>query len=162
MPQLTQLSLVYQSQWLWLLLVLAAIYLFVGRGILPRVEATVDGRDARIAADLAAAERLQGEATQTEEAWRARVNAAHGAGQSEIAKAKAAADAEAQARIAKADAEIAAKSDAAEAALATARASALAEVQGVAAEAVQAIVAKLAGGSVSAEDAAKAVAGVMA
>ena len=40
MPQLAQLALVYQSQWFWLLLVLGAIYFFVGRGIVPKVEAT--------------------------------------------------------------------------------------------------------------------------
>ena len=56
MPQLSQLALVYQSQWFWLLLVLGAIYFFVGRGIVPKVEATVDQRDAQIAADLAEAE----------------------------------------------------------------------------------------------------------
>ena len=62
MPQLSQLALVYQSQWFWLLLVLGAIYFFVGRGIVPKVEATVDARDAKIAADLAEAERLRDEA----------------------------------------------------------------------------------------------------
>ncbi|MGZ5825629.1 MAG: F0F1 ATP synthase subunit B family protein, partial [Croceibacterium sp.] len=77
MPQLSQLGLVYQSQWFWLLLVLALIYFFVGRGIVPKVEATVDQRDAQIAADLAAAERLRAEADATEEAWRARINDAH-------------------------------------------------------------------------------------
>ena len=77
MPQLTQLGLVYLSQWFWLLLVLAAIYFFVGRGIVPKVEATVDQRDAQIAADLAEAERLRAEADTTEEAWRAKINGAH-------------------------------------------------------------------------------------
>ena len=62
MPQLAQLGLVYQSQWFWLLLVLAAIYFFAGRGIVPKVEETVDQRDAKIEADLAAAERLRNEA----------------------------------------------------------------------------------------------------
>ena len=62
MPQLAQLALVYQSQWFWLLLTLGAIYFIAGRGILPKVEATVDARDAQIAADLAEAERLRAEA----------------------------------------------------------------------------------------------------
>ena len=65
MPQLAQLALVYQSQWFWLLLVLGAIYLFVGRGIVPKVEATVDDRDAKIAADLAEAERLRADGRPT-------------------------------------------------------------------------------------------------
>ena len=62
MPQLSQLALVYQSQWFWLLLVLATIYFVVGRGIVSKVETTVDARDKQIATDLAAAERLQAEA----------------------------------------------------------------------------------------------------
>ena len=73
MPQIAQLALVYQSQWFWLLLVLGAIYFFVGRGIVPKVEATVDDRDAKIAADLAEAERLRDEADKTELAWRTRI-----------------------------------------------------------------------------------------
>ena len=63
--------LVYLSQWFWLLLVLGRIYFVVGRGIVPKVEATVDPRDTKIAADLAAAERAQAEADATEEAYRA-------------------------------------------------------------------------------------------
>ena len=62
MPQLAQLGLVYQSQWFWLAITLAVIYFFVGRGIVPKVEATVDQRDAQIASDLAEAERLRAEA----------------------------------------------------------------------------------------------------
>ena len=44
MPQLAQLALVYQSQWFWLLLTLGVIYFFVGKGIVPKVEETVDLR----------------------------------------------------------------------------------------------------------------------
>ena len=86
MPQLSQLALVYQSQWFWLLLVLGVIYFFVGRGIVPKVEATVDQRDAQIAADLAEAERLREEADATEEAWRATINQAHAEAQAVAAR----------------------------------------------------------------------------
>ena len=55
MPQLAQLLLVYQSQWFWLAITLGVIFFGIGRGIVPRVEATVDARDAKIAADLEAA-----------------------------------------------------------------------------------------------------------
>ena len=143
MPQLSQLALVYQSQWFWLLLVLGAIYFFVGRGIVPKVEATVEDRDARIAADLAEAERLRDEADRTEEAWRTRINEGH---------------AEAQAMIAKADTELEAKAEAAAAELDQARQSALAEIEALAVEATREIVAKLAGGSVTEARARKAVA----
>ena len=77
MPQISQLALVYQSQWFWLALTLAAIFFLVGRGIVPKVEATVDARDAKIAADLAEAERLRGEAEAKEAAWRKQMNDVH-------------------------------------------------------------------------------------
>ncbi len=157
MPQLSQLALVYQSQWFWLLLVLAAIYFFVGRGIVPKVEATVDDRDARIAADLAEAERLRDEADRTEEAWRSRMNQGHAEAQTVIAKAKAKADADAAKRVAKADAELAAKGEAAAAALDQARQSAVAEIEQLAVDAAREIVAKLSGASVHETKARKAV-----
>jgi F-type H+-transporting ATPase subunit b len=78
MPQLSQLGLVFLSQWFWLAIVLASIYFFVGRGIVPKVSSTVDQRDAQIASDLAEAERLRAEADATEQAWRAlRIAGAH-------------------------------------------------------------------------------------
>src|SRR5688500_7181946 len=158
MPQLAQLALVYQSQWFWLLLVLGAIYFFVGRGIVPKVEATVEARDARIAADLAEAERLRDEADRIELAWRTRINEGHAEAQAQIASAKAKADADAAKRVTKADAELEAKASAAAAELDTARRSALAEIEALAVEATQEIVAKLAGGKVTPAKARKAVA----
>ena len=160
MPQLAQLGLVYQSQWFWLLLVLGAIYLFVGRGIVPTVEQTVDARDAQIAADLAAAETLRAEADRTEEAWRTRINEAHAEAMAQTAAAKAKADAAAVSRIGKADAELFATGQTAATELAAARQSALAEIEAVAADAARDIFARLTGESVTASEAQKAVAGV--
>ena len=161
MPQVAQLSIVYQSQWFWLLLVLGAIYLFVGRGILPKVEATVDARDAKIAADLAEAERLSADADLTEEGWRTRINDAHAQGHLAMVRAKADADRDSEQRVRKADAEIEVRSEAAAAELARARAGALAEIEAVAADAARQIVAKLTGAAVGDEDARRAVAGAM-
>ena len=161
MPQLAQLSTVYQSQWFWLLLVLGAIYLFVGRGIVPRVEATVDARDAKIAGDLAAAETARNAAEATEEAWRKRINDAHADAVRTAAEAKAASDKTSETRVKAADAELAIKADAAAAALATARGNALAEIEAVAAEAARDIVAKLTGASVTDSEARAAVTGAM-
>jgi len=158
MPQLSQLALVYQSQWFWLLLVLGAIYFFVGRGIVPKVEATVDDRDAKIAADLAEAERLRDEADRTEAAWRTRMNEGHAEAQAVLARAKVKADADAAKRVAKADSELAAKAEAAAAELDAARQAALAEIEALAVEATQEIVAKVAGGKVTQAQARKAVA----
>src|SRR5436190_8298554 len=159
MPQLSQLAIAYQSQWFWLLLVLATIYFVVGRGIVSKVESTVDARDKQIAADLATAERLQAEAARSEEAWREQMNAAHAVGQARTADAKAKAARDAEKRVAKADQEIAAKTDAAEKALAAARRNALTEIEGVAAEATREIVAKLTGAKVSEKAARPAVTG---
>jgi len=158
MPQLSQLALVYQSQWFWLALTLAAIYFFVGRGIVPKVEATVDARDARIAQDLAEAERARAEAEKTEEAWRSKVNAAHGEAQAALARSKAEAGREGEERVRAADSEIIAKVDAAAAALAEARDKAWAEIELAAAEATRDIVARLAGVTVDERAARAAVA----
>jgi len=161
MPQLSQLALVYQSQWFWLLLVLATIYFVVGRWIASRVVSTVDARDKQIASDLAAAERLQAEAARSEEAWRVQMNAAHAEGQAHAAEAKAKASRDAEKRVAKADAEIAVKTEAAAKALADARKNALAEFERIAAEAASEIVAKLTGAKVTDKAASAAVTGAL-
>ncbi len=161
MPQLEQLLLVYQSQWFWLLLALGVIYFFVGRGIVPKVEATVDDRDAKIAADLAEAERLRDEADATEDRWRAKLNDAYAEAQAVIAEAKAEGAAKSEKRIAAADKRLTKKVDEATAALDEARRSALAEIEDVAAEAAGDIVAKLTGARVSETAVRDAVAGAL-
>ncbi|MGN3973012.1 F0F1 ATP synthase subunit B family protein [Tsuneonella sp. SYSU-LHT278] len=161
MPQLSQLELVYLSQWFWLLLVLGAIYFFVGKGIVPKVEATVDERDAKIAADLAEAERLRNEADATEDAWRAKMNAAHEEAHARANAAREASAADAAKRVAAADKRLDKKAQDAAAELDAARASALAEIENVAADAARDIVAKLTGKSVEEAAARKAVAGAL-
>ena len=161
MPQLAQLALVYQSQWFWLLLVLGAIYFFVGRGIVPKVEATVDQRDAQIAADLAQAERLRAEADATEEAWRAKINEAHAHAQALAHDAKDRSLRDTEKRVSAADQKLAAKAEEAAKALANARKSALAEIEGLAVEAAHEIVAKLTGAKVDDHAARAAVAGAL-
>jgi F-type H+-transporting ATPase subunit b len=161
MPQLSQLALVYQSQWFWLLLVLAAIYFFVGRGIVPKVEATVDLRDAQIAADLAEAERQRAEADATEEAWREKINGAHAEAQSLAHDARDRAQRDTEKRVHAADKKLAAKAEEAARALDEARRSALAEIEGLATEAAREIVGKLTGAKVDDKAARKAVAGAL-
>jgi F-type H+-transporting ATPase subunit b len=161
MPQLTQLGLVYLSQWFWLLIVLAVIYFFVGRGIVPKVGATVDQRDAQIAADLAEAERLRAEADATEEAWRAKINQAHAEAQARAHEAKDRALRDTEKRLKAADSKLAEKADTAAQALDEARRSALAEIEALAAEAAREIVAKLTGAKVDDKAARAAVAGAL-
>lgn len=161
MPQLDQLLLVYQSQWFWLALVLVTIFVVVGLWIVPRVESTVDDRDAAIAADLAEAQRLQDEAEAAEEAWRERMNAARAEAQAATAKAKAKAGKDADGRVAKATEALDEQLAAAESRIAEARKAAVGELETVAAEAAQQLVAKLTGVNVDAAAARNEVAGVM-
>ena len=161
MPQLTQLGLVYESQWFWLLLVLAVIFFVVGRGIVPKVEDTIDSRDAQISADLAAAERLREEADATEEGWRSRINAAHAEAHDLAHAAKDRSLRDSEKRVAEADKKLAAKADEAARALDEARQSALAEIEAMASEAAREIVSKLTGEDVDAKAARAAVAGAM-
>jgi F-type H+-transporting ATPase subunit b len=76
MPQLSQLSQVYLSQFLWLAIALAFIFFVIARGMVPKIQATVDAREKRIAGDLEAAQKARAGADETEAAWRARMDAA--------------------------------------------------------------------------------------
>jgi F-type H+-transporting ATPase subunit b len=162
MPQLTQLGDVAFSQWFWLALVLAVLFFGVGRGMLPKIEATVDDRDKRIADDLAAAERARASADATEDAWRTRMTSAQAEAHNSAVAAKAKGAEDAAKRLAKADAAVGDKLGAAEAALNTARTKALASIESVASEAARDIVAKVSGAKISAADADRAVKGVLA
>ena len=157
MPQLDQLLLVYQSQWFWLAIVIAVIYFGIGKGMLPKIEATVDARDRKIADDLAAAEQAHADADTSEEKLRDEmaVVRSDSAAQSAAAKAKAA-EAAAK-RVAKADAVIDEKLAVADAALAKARAKAVSSIESIAAEAAQDVVAKVSGIKVTAAGAKTAV-----
>lgn len=162
MPQINQLLLVYQSQWFWLLLVLAVIYFGVGKAMLPRIEKVVDDRNARIAGDLAEAERARAAADAAEADAHAAQEAARQAAQAVTGKAKVAAAKDSEGVLAKADAEIAVRLAEAEAALAKAQDKALKGLEDIASEAAQGIVAKLSGASVTPAQAGAAVKAVLA
>lgn len=159
MPQIAQIAATYASQIFWLLIVFGLIYFVIGKGMLPKIEATVDARDQKIAADLAAAEAARAKADETEAAYRAKIEEARATVLKATQDAKAASAAEAEKRVKAADAELAAKAATADAALKAAQARALAEIENVAAEAAQEIVAKVSGITVDkavAENAVKA------
>ncbi len=122
----------------------------------------VDDRNARIAGDLAAAERARAGAEEAEERGLKADVEARAAAQAVTAAAKAKAAKDAELRIAKADAAVAEKLAAAEADLAKARKGALAGIEKVAAEAARDIVAKVSGGQVTAAQAGSAVKAVFA
>jgi len=162
MPQIQQLALVYQSQWLWLLITLGVIFFVVGRGVVPKIESTVDSRDAQIAADLAAAESARAEAEATEHQWQADIAKVHADAQAASAAARSKAGEEGAKRLAAADAELSERTAQANAKLAEARDSALAAIEQVAIDAAREIVAKVSGANVSAAEAGKAVKAAMA
>ena len=58
MPQLDQIPEFFASQLFWLIITFGLIYLVIGRGMLPKISATVEARDDRISDDLAAAKAL--------------------------------------------------------------------------------------------------------
>ena len=157
MPQIAQLLETYQSQIFWLLIFFGFTFFVIGRGMVPRVMATVGARDKQIADDLAAAQAARDKADAEEEAWRVRENENRAAAQKLVAEAKADAAAKSDKKIAAAQKRLDTKLAEAEERIAAARGEAMAEVETVAAEAAQDIVQRLAGVKVTKPAAAKAV-----
>ena len=157
MPQLNQLADVAWSQFFWLLVVIAVIYVGIGKAMLPKIMATVEQRGARVGADLAAAEAARAEADSVEEAYRARMADSRAAAQNVTAAARQESARATESRVRSADEGLRARIEEAEAQLADKARTALAEVESAAAEAARDIVAKLAGVTVTPQDAADAV-----
>ncbi|MBV8687733.1 MAG: ATPase [Alphaproteobacteria bacterium] len=157
MPQINQLAQVAYSQFFWLLLVLGIIYVGIGLFMLPKIQATVDARGARMETDLAAAQAARGEADSVEAAYRARLDESRGEALRLAAEAKAAAARDNEQRVRAAGEEINAGIGAAEARIRASSEAALGEIEAVAAEAAQDMVQRLAGLTVSREQAARAV-----
>jgi F-type H+-transporting ATPase subunit b len=157
MPQLSQLSEVYLSQLLWLAIALGFIFFVIARGMVPKIQATVDAREKRIAGDLEAAQKARVAADETEAAWRERMDSARvdAARIAQEAKAKSGLDTEAKVKAA-AD-KINAKADAAQAKIRETVVAARAEIESVAAEATQDMVQRQTGIAVDKKDAATAV-----
>lgn len=148
MPQIAQLSATYASQIFWILLVFGFIFFVIGRGMVPKVMATVEARDKQIAQDLVAAETARKAAEAEEEAWRKRESANRAEAQAIIAQAKADAAKAAERRLAEANARLDAHTAEAEARIVAARDGAMDEIEAVAAEAATEIVSRIAGISI--------------
>ncbi len=162
MPQIDQILTTYASQIFWMLLVFGLIYFGIGRAMLPKVEATVDQRNSRIAGDLAAAEAARGVADTLEEEQRLRLEANRAEAAKLTQAAKDASARETEAKVKAHDAELDVKLNAAEARLAGARDAALGEIETVAADAAREMVARLSGAQVQEVDAQAAVKRVLA
>jgi F-type H+-transporting ATPase subunit b len=162
MPQFDQILATYASQIFWMLITFALIYFGIAKLMLPKVEATVDERNKKIADDLAAAERARADAQNMESGGDEQIVAARADALAKANDAKAKAAKASALTLADADADIAAKLAVAEADLAQAKAKAMASVSSVASEAAADIAAKVAGVKVTAAQAASAVKTVMA
>ena len=157
MPQINQLSDIFFSQLFWLLVVFGIIFFGIGRGMLPKIQSTVDAREQKIAEDLERAQAARAGAEETEAAWRARIDAARAEAARLAQEAKQASAQETEKRVKAAADKINAKAEAAQAKLREAVEAARGEIEAVAAEATQQMVQRLAGINVDKKEATAAV-----
>lgn len=145
MPQISQAGAIYASQLFWLAIVFAAVYFGIGRAMVPKIERTIDDRNARIAADLAAAQEARDIARASEDGYTASLDGARGQALKLVNDAKARAAGSTEAAIKAGDVDQEQAIAAATTRIATAKAAALAEIESTTADAVEAIVTKLSG-----------------
>jgi F-type H+-transporting ATPase subunit b len=157
MPQLSQLSEVYLSQFLWLAIALGFIFFVIARGMVPKIQATVDAREKRIAGDLDAAQKARVAADETEAAWRERMDAARAEAARVAQEAKAQSGRETEAKVKAAADQINRKVESAQSSIRETVDAARAEIEAVAAEAMQEMVRRLTGIAVDKQEAAAAV-----
>jgi F-type H+-transporting ATPase subunit b len=157
MPQIVQLPDIFWSQLFWLLVVFGTIFFVVGRGMVPKVLATVEDRDRKITEDLDRAQKARDEAEATETEYRERIDASRAEAMKLSSQAKQAGAREADERSREVDAQIAEKLDAAEAQIRKSVDKAMAGLDAVAAEAARELVVKLTGRQVREYEARQAV-----
>ena len=157
MPQLSQLGDVLASQLFWLAIALGFIFFVIARGMVPKIQATVDSRDAKIASDIEAAQAARTAAEATEGAWRERMDAARAEAARLAHEAKQAAARDTESKVRKAADKINLKVEAAEGKIREALESARTEIEAVAAEATQEMVQRLTGIALDEKEAADAV-----
>jgi F-type H+-transporting ATPase subunit b len=157
MPQLSQLSEVFLSQLLWLAIGLGFIFFVVAKGMVPKIQGTVDAREQRIAGDLEAAQKARLDADRTEADWRARMDSARSEAARVAQEAKAESSRETEARVKAAAEKINVKVESAQARIGDALAAARSEIENVATEATQEMVKRLTGLDIDKGEAAVAV-----
>ena len=157
MPQLNQLPDIWWSQLFWLVVVFGIIFFAIGRGMLPKIQSTVDAREKKVADDLERAQAAREAADATEAAWRERMDAARAEAAKVSNEAKQSSAKDTEAKVRKAAEKINARTEAAQAKLRAAVEGARSEIETVAAEAAAEMVTRLTGESVAAGVAAQAV-----
>jgi F-type H+-transporting ATPase subunit b len=144
MPQIAQIGEIYASQLFWLVIVFGLIFTFVGLGMMPKIQGTVDARNQRIAADLAEAQAARESADALEQAYRDRMDESRAEATRLASKAKAESARATEGKVAEAGTAIGARVEAAQARIAEVRASAMSEIEAVAADATRVIVERVA------------------
>jgi F-type H+-transporting ATPase subunit b len=157
MPQLNQLSEVALSQFLWLAIGLGFIFFVIARGMVPKIQATVDMREKKIAADLEAAQAARIAADETEAAWRSRMDAARAEAAKLASDAKQASAKDTEAQVQAASAKIDAKLEKTGSQIREALESARTEIEAVATDAAREMISRLTGHTVDQKQAAEAV-----
>ena len=157
MPQINQLSEIFFSQLFWLLIVFGIIYFGIARGMVPKIQSTVELREKTIADDLAKAQAARSEAEEIEVAYRERMDVSRAEAAKLTREARQASALETETKVRAASEQIAKKIAAAEAEIRTAAGAARAEVEKAAVEATQDLVARLTGAKVDRAQAAAAV-----
>jgi len=157
MPQIEQLPLIFTSQLFWLLVVFGIIYFGIGRGMVPKIQSTVELRGKKIAEDLERAQKARADAEETEAAYRAAMDVSRAEAAALTHEARAASARETETKVKAAAEKIAAKVAKAEAQIRVAADAARAEVEKAAIDATQDMVAKLTGIKVGRDEAAAAV-----
>jgi F-type H+-transporting ATPase subunit b len=157
MPQINQLPFIFASQLFWLAVVFGLVFFVIGRGMLPRIQSTVDAREKTIADDLERAQAARTAADETEAKWRAAMDVARADAARVANEAKQASARDTEAKVKAAVDKLSLKVEAAEGRIREALDAARAQIEGVAAEAVRDIVSRLTGLKVDAKEAAEAV-----
>ena len=157
MPQIEQLPFIFFSQLFWLAVVFGILFFVIGRGMLPKIQGTVQLRDAKIAEDLERAQAARSEAEGTEAEWRQRMDAARAEAARLAHEAKQASARDTEAKVNAAADQINLKVESAQQRIREAFGSARSEIEAVAADATQEMVARLTGIQVDSNEAANAV-----
>jgi F-type H+-transporting ATPase subunit b len=157
MPQITQLPIIFWSQLFWVAAIFGFIFFVIGRGMLPKIQGTVELRDRKIAEALERAQAARAGADETEAKWRARMDAARADAARIAQEAKQASALETEAKVKAAADQLTAKQESAEARIREAFTSARAEIESVAADATREMVQRLTGIQIDPKEAADAV-----
>ena len=157
MPQIEQLPFIFFSQLFWLAVVFGILFFVIGRGMLPKIQGTVQLRDAKIAEDLERAQAARSEAEGTEAEWRQRMDAAKAEAARLAQEAKQASARDTEAKVNAAADQINLKVESAQQRIREAFGSARSEIEAVAVDATQEMVARLTGIQVDSNEAANAV-----